>query len=105
MLLLHRHRAILWCAFGVIKLNQGGGVVSKAMLYARLHFEGFLFRDLSPLVQSLVSPSNAGGFVSSWMSCCCTDIGLSCGVHFGVARLNSRGVGLFEKPCFVPDWI
>ena len=24
---------------------------------------------------------------------------------FGQARLNSRGVGLFEKPCFVPDCI
>ena len=24
---------------------------------------------------------------------------------FGLARLNSRGVGLFEKPCFMPDCI
>ena len=24
---------------------------------------------------------------------------------FGLAGLNSRGVGLFEKPCFVPDCI
>ena len=73
----------LVCIWGNYIKFQGGGVVSKAMLYARLHFEGFLFRDLSPLVQSLVSPSNAGGFVSSWMSCCCTDTGLSCGVHLG----------------------
>ena len=82
-LLLHRHRAILWCAFGVIRLNcTGVGLFQKPCLMPDCILKGSCTGTyITPLVQSLVSPSNAGGFVSSWVSCCFTDTGLSYGVH------------------------
>ena len=37
VVLLHRHRAIVWYAFGVAWLNSRGGVVLKSMLCAGLY--------------------------------------------------------------------
>lgn len=49
--------------------------------------------------------------MSSLVSCCRTDTGLSSGVHLGIARLNSKGGGgeggvrWFKRPCVVLDRI
>ena len=97
-MMLHRHRAIFWCAVGVARLNSRGWGCLKRHALCQTGFEEFFYRDLSsPLIKSLEFPSNAGGIVSSWVSCCCTDTGLSSGVHLGVARLNPRGWGCLKS--------
>ena len=93
---------LLVCIWGSQTKFQGVGLFENHAL-CQTGFEEFFYRDLSLLVQSLVSPSNAGGVVSNWVSCCCTDTGLSCGVHWGWLDKFQGEVGLFEKPCFVPD--
>ena len=62
------HRVCIW---GRLVKFQGGGVVLKTMLCAAL----------IPVFQSSVSPSNLGGVVFSWVSCCCTETGLSSGMN------------------------
>ena len=63
-MLLHRHRAILWCAFALARLNSRGvGLFEKPCF--------------------VPDGGGGGGVLSSWVSCCCTDTGLSCGVHLG----------------------
>ena len=89
-MLLHRHRAIIWYAFGVAWLNStGGGVVLKTMLSGfvlECGFAEFLYRGL-PLsfkAQCLPQIEEGRGKVGScWMPFCCTDTGLSSGMHLG----------------------
>ena len=83
------HKAIIWCAFGVARLNsRGGGWTGlKGPAWCYTGFEKFLYRLLVPVKQGSVSRSNGGGggggVVSSLMPSCCKDTRISSGVHLG----------------------
>ena len=71
-MLLPSHKAIIWCAFGVARLNSRGrggrgwtGLKGPAWRYTG--FEEFLYQLLVPVIQGLVSRSSGwgGGVVSS----------------------------------------
>ena len=73
----------LVCIWGSLVKFQGGGVVLKTVLCARIvdlliSCTG-AYRYRSKLSVSL----KLRRFVSSWVSCCCTDTGLSSGMHLG----------------------
>ena len=47
-------------------------------------FAEFLYQGLSlSFIAQCLSQIEGGLIVSSWVSCCCTDTGLSSGMHFG----------------------
>ena len=75
-MLLHRHRAILWCAFGVARLNSRGvGLFEKPCFVPDLDLKSFSTGTYHCPLKLSVSLKWRGG------GCCCTDTGLSCGVH------------------------
>ena len=88
-MLLHRHRAILWwCSFGQARLNSRGvGLFEKPCFVPDCILKSFsagTYRCLLKLSVCLKCRGGGGGVLSSWVSCCCTDTGLSCGgVHLG----------------------
>ena len=83
-MLLQRHKAIFWYAFGVGLLNyRGGGVLGwgcfKGHALCKTGFEEFLYRNLSLSFKAQCLPQmegggGGGGVVSSWVSCYCKDI-------------------------------
>ena len=73
----------LVCIWGSLVKFQGGGVVVKTMLYARVQIRWVFVPWLTPVFQSSMSPSNERGVVSGWLSCCRTVMGLSSGMHLG----------------------
>ena len=46
-------------------------------------FAEFLYRGYPCLSKVNVSLKLRGGVVSGWVPCCCTDTGLSSGMHLG----------------------
>ena len=46
-------------------------------------FAQCLYRGLSLSFKAQSLPQIEGGFVSGWVSCCCTDTGLLTGMHLG----------------------
>ena len=64
-------------------LHYGGGVVPKSMPCARLWFAKFVCLGLSLSFKAQCLRQIEERSVSSWVSCCCTDIGLSSGIYFG----------------------
>ena len=62
-MLLHRHRAILWCAFGVARLNSRGGGWGclKSHALCETGFEEFYYRDLSLYFKAQCLPRGEGG--------------------------------------------
>ena len=73
----------LVCIWGCLITFWGGKIVLKSMLIAGLWICLIFVSGLIPVFQRSVSPSNWGGFVSSWESCCCKDTGLSSDMHLG----------------------
>ena len=74
------HLVCIWVS--LVKF-QGGGVVVKTMLCARVRFAEFLYRGLPLSFKAQCLPQIKEGVVSGWVSCCCTDTGLSSGLHLG----------------------
>ena len=81
----------MWCAFWAARLNSRGGGWGclKSHALCQTGFWRVLVPGLIPSRLKLTGSlecsggEGGGGVVSSWVSCCCTDTGLSCGVHLG----------------------
>ena len=73
------------------------------MLCARLDYHCLLKLSVSPLKWS--GGGRGGGGVVSGCHVVAPTKGYPLVCKLGVARLNSRGVGFFQEPFFVPDWI
>ena len=82
-MLLHRHRAILWCAFGVAILNSMGvGFFEKPCFVPDLDLKSFSTGTYHCLLKLSVS-LKWRGVLSSWVWCGWPDTGLVAGMHLG----------------------